>query len=64
MHLSADLQVALRCRKETLSMTQFENLPRRELEKKLAELKELLEEVLEEREIILGKGTYIFQASL
>lgn len=36
-------------------MSAFDNLSKPELEKKLAQLKDLLEEVIEERAIILGQ---------
>ena len=36
-------------------MTAFEKMSKAELEKKLSELKDLLEEVVEERAIILGQ---------
>ncbi len=36
-------------------MTEFDKMSKRELESKLLELKDLLEEVIEERSIILGQ---------
>jgi hypothetical protein len=47
--------IAAKHEKRSTDMTEFDKMSKRELESKLLELKDLLEEVIEERSIILGQ---------